>query len=157
MQYYDRQKAVEYAHTWWKYRNPDFYDFEDIGGDCTNFVCQCLLFGGFKMNHYDWYYQSLNYRSYSWTGVNEFYSFLISNKTDFGPKGKIVGINELEIGDVVQLAINSEVFHHTTIITNIQQPASPETIFITCHTNDAIDIPLSSYAYKKLRFIKILS
>ncbi len=155
MQIYNRQKVVEYAHAWWRYRNPDFYDFDDIGGDCTNFVCQCLNFGGFSMNYYDWYYQSLNYRSHSWSGVNEFYSFLISNKTDFGPKGKLVTIDELEEGDVVQLAINSEIFHHTTLVTKIVKPASPQTVFITCHTNDAIDIPLSSYAYKKLRFIKI--
>lgn len=155
MQQYDRLKAVEYAHKWWNKRNPLYYNFDLIGGDCTNFVSQCLIAGGFNMNYYDWYYSSLNYRSYSWTGVNEFYAFLVQNKDKNNPSGKQVDIAQIEIGDVVQLAINSEIFHHTAIVTKLIPPLSPETIFVTCHTNDAKDIPLSAYAYKKLKFIKI--
>lgn len=33
---YDRRAAVAYAHQWAYGRNPDFYDYEEIGGDCTN-------------------------------------------------------------------------------------------------------------------------
>ena len=33
---YDRRAAVRYALDWAFARNPRFYDFEDIGGDCTN-------------------------------------------------------------------------------------------------------------------------
>ena len=39
---YDRQAAVDYAHRWAYHRNPDFYNFDELGGDCTNFASQCL-------------------------------------------------------------------------------------------------------------------
>ena len=39
---YDRLHALKYAQKWALERNPLFYDFADIGGDCTNFVSQCL-------------------------------------------------------------------------------------------------------------------
>ena len=47
---YDRRRAVEYALRWALSRNPEYYDFEDIGGDCTNFVSQCLFAGCGVMN-----------------------------------------------------------------------------------------------------------
>ena len=33
---YDRAHAVAYARRWALSRNPLFYDFTGIGGDCTN-------------------------------------------------------------------------------------------------------------------------
>ena len=48
---YDRAKAVAYAHQWAYSRNPAYYDFSAIGGDCTNFVSQCLRAGGAPMNY----------------------------------------------------------------------------------------------------------
>lgn len=32
---YNRDKAVAYAHRWAYDRNPAYYDFSNIGGDCT--------------------------------------------------------------------------------------------------------------------------
>jgi len=39
---YNRNKAIEYAHKWSHGRNPVYYDFDNIGSDCTNFISQCL-------------------------------------------------------------------------------------------------------------------
>ena len=47
---YNREKAIEYAHRWAFFRNPNFTNFDEMGGDCTNFVSQCLLAGGAMMN-----------------------------------------------------------------------------------------------------------
>ena len=47
---YDRQTAVEYANYWAYRRNPRYYAFDEIGGDCTNFVSQCLYAGSGVMN-----------------------------------------------------------------------------------------------------------
>lgn len=33
---YNRQDAVDYALKWALSRNPKYYDFKDLGGDCTN-------------------------------------------------------------------------------------------------------------------------
>ena len=48
---YDRFRAVAYALRWALSRNPRYYDFEDIGGDCTNYVSQCLFAGCGVMNY----------------------------------------------------------------------------------------------------------
>ena len=42
---YQRERAVEYARRWALDRNPLFADFSGIGGNCTNFVSQCVLAG----------------------------------------------------------------------------------------------------------------
>ena len=56
---YNRKAAVAYAHHWACSRNPRFYDYENIGGDCTNFASQCLYAGTDIMNFtpvFGWYY-----------------------------------------------------------------------------------------------------
>ena len=35
---YDRQKAIQYAEKWAFSRNPKYYNFDAVGGDCTNFI-----------------------------------------------------------------------------------------------------------------------
>ena len=48
MQFFNRQRAVEYALRWALGRNPMFPDYSGHGhgGDCTNFVSQAMLAGG---------------------------------------------------------------------------------------------------------------
>ncbi len=50
MKPYDRAAALRYAEQWAMRRNPDFFDFEELGGDCTNFASQCLYAGSRVMN-----------------------------------------------------------------------------------------------------------
>ena len=45
---YNAQKAVNYAQKWALSRNPNYYDYSNEGGDCANFVSQCLIAGGFS-------------------------------------------------------------------------------------------------------------
>ena len=69
---YNRQAAFNYAKEWAFKRNPKFYNFNNIGGDCTNFASQCIYAGAGIMNYtptFGWYYISINDRSPSWTGV----------------------------------------------------------------------------------------
>ena len=73
---YDRERAVEYAKRWALSRNPLFFDFTGGGGNCTNFVSQSLLAGSLVMDPtevFGWYYENVENRSPSWTGVREFY------------------------------------------------------------------------------------
>ena len=102
---YDREKAVAYAHKWAYGRNPLFYNFTGIGGDCTNFISQCILAGCCTMNcreTFGWYYNSSYDRTPSWTGVQYLYDFLTANEGS-GPWGRDADIDELQIGDIVQL------------------------------------------------------
>lgn len=79
---YDRTKAVAYAEQWAYSRNPAYYSFNAIGGDCTNFISQCIYAGSGVMNYSNtngWYYRNVNDRSPSWTGVEFLYNFLVNN------------------------------------------------------------------------------
>lgn len=58
---YDRTAAVAYARRWAFSRNPLYYDFTGQGGNCTNFVSQCVYAGCGQMNFtpiFGWYYIS---------------------------------------------------------------------------------------------------
>ena len=87
---YNRKLAVEYAHKWVHSRNPKYYDYSDIGGDCTNFISQCIYAGSHVMNYakdMGWYYINANNKAPAWSGVEFLYKFIINNKSA-GPYGK---------------------------------------------------------------------
>lgn len=149
---YNKEKAVRYALEWALKRNPKYYNYDKLGGDCTNFISQCLYAGVGKMNYegYGWYYKDANNKSPSWTGVEYLYKFLISNKGN-GPKGEVISKGELEIGDLIQLSFNGIVYGHTLIVTGFEN----EEILICAHTIDSKSRFLSTYNYEKLRYIKV--
>ena len=159
---YDRARAVEYARKWALSRNPLFVDFTGQGGNCTNFVSQCIFAGSGVMNFtptFGWYYISPNDRAPAWSGVDEFYRFMTENP-DFiqtnggiGPYGREARMRrEVEIGDVIQLANADGRFYHTLIISEIR----PNDILVCAQSDDALDRPLSTYNYASLRVIHLL-
>lgn len=149
---YDRNAAVAYARKWALDRNLAYYDFEKIGGDCTNFASQSIYAGARIMNYtptFGWYYRSSYDRSPSWSGVEYLYNFLVNNES-VGPYAHVVSQSEIEPGDIVQLGTNDGDFYHSPVITAV----SP-TILVAAHTFDALDRPLSSYNYGVARFLHI--
>lgn len=149
---YDAAAAVYYARKWALGRNPAYYDFEKIGGDCTNFVSQCIYAGARVMNYtpvMGWYYRSLSDRSASWSGVEYLCNFLVNNRA-VGPYAHIVPQSEAKIGDVVQLGTSGGDFYHSSVITAITP-----SILVVAHSYDAVDIPLFLYNYESIRFIQI--
>lgn len=154
---YNREKAVAYANRWAYFRNPAYFDFSKIGGDCTNFASQCLYAGSGVMNYtpvFGWFYISINNRTPSWTGVNELYRFLISN-TGPGPQGRVVSLAEIEEGDIVQLRFGADPdFDHSPVVVD-KGMGTPDTVLIAAHSNDSNCRPLSSYRYRELRPIHI--
>lgn len=155
---YDRIKAVEYAHKWAMERNPKYYDFEKIGGDCTNFASQCIFAGAGVVNRNPdtgWFYESTSTRAPAWTGVEELHRFLVNNKGP-GPVAAEVEIDQVQPGDVCQLSFDGLKFSHTPFIVELTEEPSPDTILIAAHTYDCNNRPLSSYTYKKVRYLHII-
>ena len=94
---YERGQALEYARRWALGRNPLFYNFTGQGGDCTNFISQCLLAGCLVMNcreTFGWYYHSPRLRAPAWTGVQYLWNFLSGN-AGAGPYGREAELAEL--------------------------------------------------------------
>ncbi len=92
--------------------------------------------------YYGWFYINSNSRSPSWTSVNYLKRFLLSNSSP-GPVAKICPINELEIGDIIQLRQTENDFNHSLIITKIEDG----NIFVCAHSLPALNKPLSEYNY----------
>ena len=148
----NRAAAVAYARRWALGRNPAFYNFENIGGDCTNFASQCVYAGAGTMNFtpvMGWYYRSVSDRTPSWTGVEYLYNFLVNNRS-MGPYARVVQSGEAEPGDIVQLGTSDGDFYHSPVI-----GAVTPVILVAAHTYDALDRPLSSYRYDVARFLHI--
>ncbi len=149
---YNRRKAVEYAKKWAYGRNPAYYDFTGIGGDCTNFISQCLYAGSGVMNYtpeVGWYYISPQDRAPAWTSVEFLYQFLITNRE------KAVFATEetseaMELGDVIQLG-NNERYYHSLLVTGIENGE----IYIAAHSFNAYMRPLSSYTAPRKRYLHI--
>ncbi len=157
---YDRERAVLYAETWALSRNPLFLNFAGRGGDCTNFTSQCLLAGSCTMDFtpdFGWYYISVNDRAPAWTSVDFFYDFLTeqpafaSENGGLGPYGREVGIEELELGDFIQLRNSMGEYYHTLIVTGFE----PNDILICAHTDDALNRRLSTYNYTSFRLLHV--
>lgn len=158
---YNRARAVEYARRWALSRNPLFIDFTGQGGNCTNFVSQCLYAGCGVMNDtptYGWYYRSPEDRAPAWSGVNELYDFLIGipefaeANGGTGPFATDAATSrKIELGDVVQLANAEGQFYHTLIISGF----TDNDILICAQSDDALDRPLSTYSFASLRILHI--
>lgn len=157
---YNRESALNYTTRWALRRNPDFYDYSKLGGDCTNFASQVLLAGGSNMNYQPiqgWYYIDPNRKSPSWTGVNFLYNFLVSNQTK-GPFGIETNPASAEIGDLIQLSYQGgSHFNHTLVITKLQSPLGIERIYVSAHSIDRYNVNLvKTYTWKQIRFIHII-
>ena len=154
---YNREKVVEYAKKWAYDRNPQYYDFDNVGGDCTSFASQCIYAGAKIMNYSKqngWYYISGNNKSPSWSGVEFLYNFLTQNKS-VGPYGYQVEQNKIELGDIAQLSFDGNKFSHSLVIVKIQDKTDLNQIFISSHTFDSFNKRISEYNFEKIRFIHI--
>lgn len=156
---YNRAAAVAYAHRWAFSRNPDYYDYERLGGDCTNFASQCLYAGTGIMNYtpvFGWYYIDANQKAPAWTGVEYFYNFITRSEKNAGPFGVPSSLEDLLPGDFIQFRFNKETFGHTPIVVSVGDPPTPENTLIAAHSYDADYRPLNTYYYQEIRFIHIL-
>ena len=150
---YNRDLAVQYALKYALVPNPNYFYFDTLGGDCTNFISQCLLSGGAVMN-FDkidgWFYQNSYNRSPSWTSVFYLQKFLTENKTR-GPFGQVVDLTKIQTGDIIQIKQNPSRFNHSVIVTKIEDGQ----IYVCAHTYNVKNKRLSSYPYIELLPIHI--
>lgn len=155
---YDRAAAVLYAHQWAYGRNPAYYDYEKIGGDCTNFASQCIYAGSGIMNFtptFGWYYIDANRKAPAWTGVEYLYRFLARSSPSVGPIAQEGTIQDLLPGDILQLSFTGEGFQHSPVVVSVGSPATPENVLLAAHSYDADDRPLATYEYQKVRYLHI--
>lgn len=141
------QAACNYAETFALTPNPNYKYFENIGGDCTNFISQIIFTGGLKQNP--------SWRPYTipWIRVEDIYLYLTKNKLAFKLpegsslyKGCIIQFYKPEIG---------RYFHNGFITYEL-----PNNDYLyCCHSYNKLNYPLSQiypHRYPVLRALKII-
>jgi len=97
---YDVNKVLEYIHEYWEEPNPDFPNYNGMGGDCACFVSQCLYAGGMQMvgsnasNFSNWFCRTSDRNQFSkvsstWRGAEAFAAYWKKNALEykeFGPE-----------------------------------------------------------------------
>lgn len=155
---YDRTAAVAYAHRWAYGRNPQYYNFEALGGDCSNFISQCLYAGALVMDFtptYGWYYLSANDRAPAWTGVVYLYNYLTRSRAAPGPAAQDAAIHDMLPGDVIQISYDAVRWVHSMLVVSLKGRPTPENILVAAHSYDADDRPLATYEYARIRFLHV--
>lgn len=160
LQPYRREEAAAYARHWAYGRNPEFYDYERIGGDCTNFASQCIYAGTGVMNYtptFGWYYIDADNKAPAWTGVEYLHNFLIRSEISPGPICTVTqDLAAAEPGDVIQLIFEGDVFQHSPVVVATDGSGRPSGILVAAHSYDADCRPLDSYTYQQYRVLHIL-
>ena len=158
LQDYDRKAAVQYAHRWAYGRNPAYYDYETIGGDCTNFASQCVFAASQIMNFtptFGWYYIDANQKAPAWTGVEYFWNFFTRETFSVGPVGEPSDLEQMRPGDIVQLSFKGESFQHSPVVVSVGAVPTLENVLVAAHSYDADNRPLSTYEFRDIRFLHI--
>lgn len=165
---YKREKAVAYAK---KYAvTPNAYKWKNYtkwGGDCTNFISQCLYAGEIPFDHAGksvlekWYWYSDAYRTPSWTSADAFKTYMLNNK-GYGLVAQLSDFQHMEIGDVVQLGTLEKTTHSMLVVDVIYKDEKKEEIvdlLVAQHSDEGgifgYNIPLSTKPPARL-YYKIL-
>lgn len=124
---YNISRAVDYALTYALEMNPKFGNYEKWGGDCTNYVSQCLYAGGIPFDEegmdvrYKWYWYSEAMRAPSWTAADSLRFYMENNNNQnqpsFGLRAEPTTIYNLLRGDVIQFVESDNQAYHSIICT----------------------------------------
>ncbi|PKO11820.1 MAG: hypothetical protein CVU39_27210 [Chloroflexi bacterium HGW-Chloroflexi-10] len=168
---YQRNAAVEYARNWATAAppyNPIYTDFTTMGGDCTNFVSQAILAGGYDMVSQPnkrglgapgWYYTSIMDRSIAWTWVDGLYKLLIDYPVESpqAPYGSVIRRGDLLPGDIIQYDWGTDpIWNHTVMVTNMLHGIESDPYpLVAGHSPDVDNYPYQAVQYGDVRFIHI--
>ena len=164
MQFFNRQRAVEYALRWALGRNPKLPDYSGNGqgGDCTNFVSQVMMAGVWtevqemRFDRTPWWSEKAK-SSHTWAWADQFASFLRSSG-----RARVRGRDEIALADFVQIRNPDGALHHTMVVTGItprrgEDHEAVDEIYVSYHSRDNLNKLLNeiemSAAYKKHTFV----
>jgi hypothetical protein len=170
---YNRDTAIEYAMEWVSpsgiVRNNQWQTYDDLGGNCNNYISQCIYAGGIPMDLYGdeevqwkWYGDSINGwetahgRVASWAGVEEFYYYCLYN-TGYGMAASVdENLCSGQKADILQYG-TGDIWNHSVIITNIVKDGkgNPVDYLVNSNSTDRINYPASAYPFSRQRLIKI--
>ncbi len=165
---YDREAAVAYARAHVDERSGEWHDYSGEGGNCQNFVSQCLLAGGIPMDtdgpeRWKWYGEALSDTSeeagctLSWINVDYFYAYARDNRGSGLAAQTDAAFDSGQPGDLIMMG-TPEDWNHMVIISEVVKDENGRTIdyMICSNTTDVQDFPASAYPSPCRSLIRIL-
>lgn len=158
---YNYSNAVAYAKQYYSSYNSAYPDWTSYGGDCANFISQCLYAGGKSMkgtpgtstaaqNWSNWFSKGTSCNtsnvSSTWRGANAFKSYWQSNASGYSTFST-VGSSSYSygfIGDAVSLLNSNGSAYHTLII--VGYDAANKDFVVAAHTSNTKTAHLSDYS-----------
>lgn len=130
---YDPGPAVDYAEKYaLEYNEEEFGNYNPMGGDCANFVSQCIMAGGYEEDG-TWYKHSL-----AWLNVEAMYEYFKDKKVMIEDPS----YEDFEKGDLI-ISNDYEELGHVVICTGTGEDGVP----VFCgHNNDHLNDPVSIYS-----------
>ncbi|MEU3715532.1 amidase domain-containing protein [Streptomyces californicus] len=131
---YKYSEMAKYAEKYWKNYNTSYRKFNDVGGDCTNFISQALRAGGWKndtgyyKSYKNWWYNSAN-QTTSWVNVNYWASFALYS----GRTYNLDNVYKLGIGDILQMDFTGNRSKDHSMITTYKSGGVP---YLTYHSTN---------------------
>lgn len=153
--------AVKYAKKYYEDYNSEYPNWKSYGGDCANFISQCLYAGGKSMkgtpgttsaadNKSNWFSKgkSCNTKNVSatWRSANAFREYW-SKKASSSKKFKSVGADSYKYGfsgDAISLLNKNGRAYHTLII--VGYDVINKDFVVATHTSNTKTAKLSSYS-----------
>lgn len=155
---YSKANAAAYAVQYGIAPNPVYQDFSPgmcsyCGGDCTSFISQCALAGGWAPIYKKassaaawWYGKNTNPVGYRtgfagvWPSASKFGVLLKSLTTRVT---RVYSLSTLVVGDLGQLVWTTNGnAHHSFIVTDKDRSGN---LYFTCHTYNRINTPQSTW------------
>ena len=125
------QNACDYAEKFALIPNDEYKNFDDSGGDCTNFISQVLHAGGISLT------TTWKPYTHSWLRVEELYNYMVKNNLG----RKLPDKSPYEIGSVIQFFTPKKGhYFHSGFITYVL-PFN-EALYC-CHSYNKLNYPLS--------------
>ncbi|MBD9704223.1 amidase domain-containing protein [Streptomyces sp. ID01-12c] len=133
---YDYKAMATYTEKYWKNYNPAYRKYNAAGGDCTNYLSQGLLAGGWKQistvtpEEYDTWYYASNGTADAWIGVNEWSWFTQTAKRTTA----LANVYQMDVGDVLQVDFNKDGSKDHSMMTTYR--SSSGVPYLTYHDAD---------------------
>lgn len=151
---FNRTAMYNYAYNNYNKRPSQWGNFDELGGDCTNFVSQIIYAGGAPFDttgNYTWYYKGMSNRAPAWTSVTSLHNYLVNNDY-IGPQGKVASSNAAYIamiGDVIQIDFgNDGTYDHSTSIVHHQTSITSQTT-VAAHSSNRWNYPINNFSGTK--------
>lgn len=168
---YNRKMSIDYMNKYYNSYNKKYYDYTNLGGNCTNYASQILNFSGIPFSkvisnptYQNWYYFGPNYpnqRTSTWTGATMFRKYFgdiqgIGQKVAKSMKTYTISqaiddFSDIVLmvlpGDIISHGHNLDTSYHTQIVYKVDYANND--IIVSQNTSNSKSISL--YEYLKLR------